>query len=29
MRLVLRAAKAGWNQLRLGVCGNRHQWRLK
>ena len=29
MRLVLRAAKAGWDQMRLGVCGNRHQWRLK
>jgi hypothetical protein len=23
------AIRAGWNQLRLGVCGNRHQWRLK
>ena len=29
IRLVLRAAKAGWDQMRLGVCGNRHQWRLK
>ena len=29
MRLVLRAVRAGWDQMRLGVCGNRHQWRLK
>ena len=28
-RLAIRAVRAGWNQLRLGACGNRHQWRLK
>jgi transposase len=28
-RTVSRALSAGWRQLRLGVCGNRHQWRLK
>ena len=28
-RTVSRALRAGWRQLRLGVCGNRHQWRLK
>ena len=26
---ITRALRAGWRQLRLGVCGNRHQWRLK
>lgn len=28
-RIISRALRAGWKQLRLGVCGNRHQWRLK
>ena len=28
-RTISRALRAGWRQLRLGVCGNRHQWRLK
>jgi len=28
-RTISRALRAGWCQLRLGVCGNRHQWRLK
>jgi len=28
-RVIARALRAGWRQLRLGVCGNRHQWRLK
>jgi transposase len=28
-RTIARALRAGWRQLRLGVCGNRHQWRLK
>ena len=28
-RTISRALRAGWRQLRLGVCGNRHLWRLK
>jgi transposase len=28
-RLISRALRAGWRQLRLGMCGNRHRWRLK
>ena len=28
-RLVMRAIRSSWRQLRLGVSGNRHQWRLK
>ena len=28
-RLIIRAARSTWKQIRLGVCGNRHQWRLK
>jgi transposase len=28
-RSILRTLRAGWRQLRLGVCGNRHQWRLR
>ena len=28
-RTISRALRAGWRQLRLGVCGNRHQWRLR
>jgi hypothetical protein len=28
-RVIVRALSAGWRQLRLGICGNRHQWRLK
>ena len=28
-RIIGRALRAGWRQLRLGVCGNRHQWRLR
>ena len=27
-RLVMRAIRSRWRQLRLGVSGNRHQWRL-
>jgi transposase len=26
---ISRALRAGWRQLRLGICGNRHQWRLR
>ena len=26
---ISRALRAGWRQLRLGICGNRHLWRLK
>lgn len=29
LRACVRAVRLGWAQLRLGVCGNRHQWRLK
>ena len=28
-RTITRALRAGWRQLRLGVSGNRHLWRLK
>jgi hypothetical protein len=28
-RLIIRAARSTWKRIRLGVCGNRHQWRLK
>jgi transposase len=28
-RLILRTLRSGWTQLRLAVCGNRHQWRLR
>ena len=28
-RTITRALRAGWRQLRLGVCGNRHLWRLR
>jgi transposase len=28
-RIIARTLRAGWRQLRLGVCGNRHQWRLR
>lgn len=28
-RTISRALGAGWRQLRLAVCGNRHQWRLR
>jgi transposase len=28
-RTISRTLRAGWRQLRLGICGNRHQWRLK
>ena len=28
-RIISRALRAGWRQLRLGICGNRHEWRLK
>ena len=28
-RIIGRALRAGWRQLRLGICGNRHLWRLK
>jgi hypothetical protein len=28
-RLILRGLRSGWTQLRLAVCGNRHQWRLR
>ena len=28
-RTITRALRAGWRQLRLGICGNRHQWRLR
>jgi len=28
-RTISRALRAGWRQLRLGICGNRHLWRLK
>jgi transposase len=28
-RTISQALRAGWKQLKLGVCGNRHQWRLK
>ncbi|MCC7282982.1 MAG: transposase [Acetobacteraceae bacterium] len=28
-RTISRTLRAGWRQLRLGLCGNRHQWRLK
>lgn len=28
-RAAIRAVRAGWRALRLGVCGNRHQWRLR
>lgn len=28
-RTISRALRTGWRQLRLGVCGNRRQWRLK
>jgi transposase len=28
-RLIIRAARSTWKQIRLGVCGNRHLWRLK
>lgn len=27
-RAAIRAVRAGWRQVRLGVCGNRHQWKL-
>jgi transposase len=26
---AIRAVRAGWRDVRLGVCGNRHQWRLR
>jgi hypothetical protein len=26
---ITRTLRAGWRQLRLGICGNRHQWRLR
>lgn len=29
MRAAIRAVRAGWRQVRLGVCGNRHQWKLR
>ena len=28
-RTISQALRAGFRQLRLGICGNRHQWRLK
>lgn len=28
-RTIARTLRAGWRQLRLGIAGNRHQWRLK
>jgi transposase len=28
-RTISRALRAGWRQLRLGICGNRHLWRLR
>ena len=28
-RMISPALRAGWRQLRLGICGNRHQWRLR
>ena len=28
-RAAIRAVRAGWRQVRLGVCGNRQQWRLR
>jgi len=28
-RIVSRTLRAGWRQLRIGTCGNRHQWRLR
>jgi transposase len=28
-RIISRTLRTGWNQLRVAVCGNRHQWRLK
>jgi len=28
-RLAMRAIRSTWARIRLGVCGNRHQWRLK
>jgi hypothetical protein len=28
-RTISRTLRTGWNQLRVAVCGNRHQWRLR
>ena len=27
--IISRALRGAWRRLRLGVCGNRHQWRLR